>query len=173
MRGNNEQLWNCIWQFAKEQHELEIFKHLIWSHYVGKSNLKVNKLEQTRKLREKEDTHKLKMQKKGKKGTWDGSVPHSIFLSCTQSSKNFTQKPSNNTINITHIPNHYDQHSIHSPNKANKTYTTYTKQKQHWSIPTSKRTALVASLKHYTLVAKKIEDGGRGMRVSFVGELPI
>jgi hypothetical protein len=31
--------------------------------------LKVNKLEQTRKLREKEDTHKLKMQKKGKKGT--------------------------------------------------------------------------------------------------------
>jgi hypothetical protein len=56
--------------FAKEQHELEIFKHLIWSHYVGKSNLKINKFEQTRKLREKEETHKLKkMQKKGKKGT--------------------------------------------------------------------------------------------------------
>jgi hypothetical protein len=44
------------------------------------------------------------------------------FPSITQSSKNSTRKPSNNTIDITHIPNHYDQHSIHLPNKANKHY---------------------------------------------------
>ncbi len=137
VRGNHEQLWNCIWQFAKEQRELEIFKHLIWSHYVGKSNLKINKLEQTRKLREKEKTHKPKMQKKGKKGTWDGSVPPSISFHAPKAprippeSHPIAQLTTHTSLTImTNIP---FTHQTKPTNTtiANKTYTTYTKQKQH------------------------------------------
>lgn len=140
VRGNNEQLWNCIWQFAKKQHELEIFKHLFWSDYVGKSNLKINKLEQTRKLREKKDTHKLKMQKKGKKETWDGSVPQSISFHAPKAprippeSHPTKQLTLHTSLTImTKIPFTHQTKPTKPTNAtiANKTNTTYTKQKQH------------------------------------------
>jgi hypothetical protein len=106
-------------------------------------------------------------------------MPHFISFHAPKSSKNSTRKPSNNTIDITHIPNHYDQHSIHSPNKANKWY--HLQQIIH-NLHKAKTTLKHSNLQENTCrkletsnpgCQEKNEDGGRGAKVySFVDELP-
>jgi hypothetical protein len=111
--------------------------------------------------------------KKGKKGTWDGNVPHSISFDAPKAprvpleSHPTTQLTLHTSLIImTNIPfSHQTKPTKHTQPTQSKNNTKAFQPPREWHLLQARNIA--------PWLPKKIEDGGRGASGSFVGELPI